>query len=285
MAVRPLPTDTPTHEASPTAPRSIPTLIAMLAARTPSPVPAFVAVPGIEMPTPDPTLSAAVGAATCDIPRIGATYSLVPASDAPEAARSDWAAQPAPALRAAVVEHNADARFYQLKAMEPPADFAYRLTYDGGELPIETGRTYRFMVHQDLPGSPPAGSALRIDEDRDDGAGPPLFLGVSTRETDGADRRLLGGDRAGFVVRQLPTLCAQTALHPCGFELRAGPVEVARGTAKMVLSAGEAGTLDTDPPYQVRVFASHYRRWLGDVPCADRTDWVLAYRVERTAGR
>ena len=37
----------------------------------------------------------------------------------------------------------------------------------------------------------------------------------------------------------------------------------------------------TDPPFKVVLQSSHYRRWLADVPCADPTDWVLAYRIAR----
>lgn len=214
----------------------------------------------------------------CPIVKSADVYALAPAPEALEEARVAWSAQTTVTLDAEVVEHNAELGIYKLAAREPAADHPFLLLHTGGDLPIEIGKRYRFTAHNDIAGQPPAGAALRIDDE----AGP-LFLGISARETDGADRRLLGGDRAGFAIRQAATLCLPGAIDPCGYELRSAPVEVRRGEQGIALMAGSTGALATDPPYTVTVTASHYRRWVGSAPCPDPTDWVLAYRITRGA--
>lgn len=273
FAARPLPTDTPEPTPEPSS----------------TPVPPEIALATLEAllpptPTAGPALLPPGGAATalpaaaCTIPKIADSYALAPAPDAPESARVDWAAQAAPALTAEVLGYDAEARQYALRAVDPAADHGFVLSHSGDRLPIETGKTYRFTVHQDLPGTPPAGHGLKIEDD----AGL-LFLGISLREADGAARRVLGGDRGGLAIGQPPTLCTVTETSPCGYELRAAPLEVAQGDRVLSLNPGETGVLATDPPYEVVLQTSHYRRWLGDVPCADPTDWVLAYRIARGA--
>jgi hypothetical protein len=269
FAARPLPTATPTPTPEPSATPLPPELaLATLAALLPpTPTAGPVSLPAATLP-----------ASACTIPKIADSYALAPAPEAPEAARADWAAQAAPALTAEVLGYDAEARRYALRAVDPAAEHGFVLSHSGDPLPIETGKTYRFTVHQDLPDRPPAGHGLKIEDE----AGL-VFLGISVREGDGSARRVLDGDRGGLTIYQLPTLCTQTEASPCGIELRAAPVEVSQGDQVLSLNPGETGVLATDPPYEVRLLSSHYRRWLGDVPCADPTDWVLAYRVARVA--
>jgi len=277
LTVLPLSTDTPIPTPASTETPSLevvlPTLIALLprtATPLPTQAPAGVFDPG--------NLSVAEPGCAITLTAPVDTYRLVPDPAAPEAARAAWTGQITHSLEAEVVAHDGDLKTYALRAVAPPADHGFLLAYGGDPLPIEIGRAYRFVDHTDVPGAPPAGTGLRIDDD----AGP-RFLGVGVRETEGADRRVLAGDRAGFIIRQLPTRCRYVQLDACGYELRAAPVEVARGEGRAVVDAGETATLAGDPPYRARVQRSHYRRWAGDVPCADPTDWVLAYRIERVA--
>ncbi len=272
--VRPLATATPAPTAPPT-PTPLPpelalaTLSALIETLTPAAPPTPPLPSGTAVSIPPVSIR-------CEIPRTADSFTLMPAADAPEEARTAWADQTAPALTAEVREHDAEARTYTLRAVEPAADDGFVLSYAGEPLPIEPGKTYRFTVHQDPAGGPPSGSGLKVEDE----AGL-VFLGVAARETEGADLRVLGGDRGGLAVRQLPTTCTQTETNACGYELRAAPIEVRRGDQALTLSAGETGRLATDPPYLVQVLTSHYRRWLGDIPCADPTDWVLGYRIAR----
>lgn len=265
---------------APTATALVATLTAIAVSAGPAGTP-----PAPAAPPPDPSTAASavppaapVPLEACPIVKSADVYALAPAPEAPEDVRVAWSGQTTVALDAEVVEHNAELGIYKLAAREPAADHPFLLLHTGGTLPIEIGKRYRFTAHNDVAGQPPAGAGLRIDDE----AGP-VFLGISTRETDGADRRLMGGDRAGFAIRQTETLCLPGAVDPCGYELRAAPVEVRHGDAAVTLMAGATGALAADPPYVVAVTASHYRRWIGSAPCPDPTDWVLAYRITRGA--
>lgn len=152
----------------------------------------------------------------CPIVKSADVYALAPAPEALEEARVAWSAQTTVTLDAEVVEHNAELGIYKLAAREPAADHPFLLLHTGGDLPIEIGKRYRFTAHNDIAGQPPAGAALRIDDE----AGP-LFLGISARETDGADRRLLGATapaspsaRQRRCVSRAPSTPAATSCAP-----------------------------------------------------------------------
>jgi hypothetical protein len=234
-------------------------------------------------PRPAPTLGAVLipgssgkPAPGCEIPRDPETWRIAPAPDAPADAQTAWGARDFATFTADVKEHVPAEKRYLLQPVDPAAGYQLDLGYSGEALPLETGKRYRFTWEADIPGTAPVGTALKVDDD----AGL-VFLGVSARETDGADLQLLKGDRAGFILHQLPTQCLFTLQTACGVELRAAPLEVTRGDAKATLNAGQSADLAGSPAYHVAVATSHYRRAVGDVACADPTDWVLSYRIAR----
>jgi hypothetical protein len=233
--------------------------------------------------TPAPTATAVFDTSSggepepgCELPLTGATWSVAPADDAPDEVRVEWSASVTRTISAEVVEHDAEAKRYVLKALDGPGDYAFWLRYSEAQLPLETGRRYRFLSHQDPPDGAATGSALRIDDDSG-----VLFFGLSVRETEGALEAVLGGDRGGFVVRQLPTTCVYAPIDACGYELRAAPAQMKRGEATLTLTAGQTGTLASDPPYEATIYTSHYRLWRQDVPCSEPTDWILSYQLVR----
>ncbi len=268
-----LPTETPTPLPSSTLPPPTPDVIGTLVAQ----------VTAQALPPSAPTLGAVLagGQATrpsagCEIPRQPETWQLAPAPDAPAETQGAWLTQAQSSLVAEVVEHDSDGRTYVLQPLETQDPIRYHLTYSGEPLPLDPDQRYRLTYWQDVPGQPPFGVGLRIEDD--DGL---AFLGVSLRETEGADARVLDGDRAGFGIIQLPTQCLYTEVTACGVELRGAPVEVSHGAGKVTLGAGATAELPSDPPFQVTVATSHFRRAVADVPCPDRTDWVLSYRIQR----
>ena len=273
--------------ATPTAePTVAPIQVQELPSETATPLPSETPVPSetpldTPMPTSAPTAFMAGGAADkpapgCQIPSQPETWSLAPAADAPADARTAWGQTVTPSLRAEVVEQNADTRTYTLRAVEPETAYRFTLTYSGPPLPLQTGQTYRFTTQVDRAGEAPAGAALKVTDD-----GGLVFLGVSARESDGAAARLLGGDRGGLAVSQLATRCLYAPVNACGYQLRAAPVEIRRGTDAVTVNAGESGKLPGDPAYKVTVLTSHYRLWMGDLACPNPADWVLSVRVER----
>ncbi len=258
--VEPLPSDTNTPTVTPTFTPSV----------TPIPSPTPTPVFGAARPDqPEPG---------CEIPLKAETWALAPVADAPDDAQADWAARATRSLTAEVLEHATHSRAYLLRAVDPPVEFSFYLDYAGEPMPIAIGQRYRFTAHHDVRGQPPAGSALRIEDDNG-----VLFLGVSVRETDGAAERLLNGDRAGFSIRRQPTRCLFAPIDACGYELRAAPLEIRRGDATLTLNAGEDGLLEGDPPYRVTIHASHYRLWARSAICEDPTDWILSYRIVRSS--
>lgn len=272
--VQPIPPATVPPSATPTATLAPEAALATLAALLPSATAGASAAADPVLGLPPP----AVPEPGCAIPRGAPSYRLVPAPEAPEALRAEWAAGGDRSLEAELLSHDPGARLYALRAIEPAPDQAFILVYDGAPLPIETGRRYRFRLHADPPAAEPAGSALRIDDE----AGL-VFLGVSVRETAGASARIFGGDRAGFELQQLPTRCRYVESDGCGFELRAAPLEIAHPEGGALrANAGEGAELSAPGGrYRVDVLTSHFRRWLSDMPCADPSDWVLAYRIAR----
>jgi hypothetical protein len=249
---------------------------------TDTPTPTLTLTPSVT-PIPSPTYTpvfSSSGMATperdCGISLDGATWTVEPASGAPEAARADWSSHVTQTITAAVTQHDEANHVFTLQSTAPATDYAYLLRYSHDPPPIAVGRSYRFESHQNAPGQPPAGSALRIDDDKG-----VLFYGASVRETEGAADRLLGGDKAGFRVTQLPTTCRYAPIDKCGYELRAAPVEIARGDKSMSLAPGRMNTLASDPPYQATIYTSHYRLWTRDTPCTDPTDWILSYELVR----
>jgi hypothetical protein len=233
-------------------------------------------------PTLPPVLvpgGAGLPSAGCEIPRAADRWRLAPGPDAPAADQATAAGQAQQSLMAEVLEHRAGEGQYLLRAVEPATDYPWLLQYTGTAPPLEVGRRYRFTAWQDTPGSPPAGAGLRVEDESG-----PVFLGVTLRETAGADSRVLAGDRAGFTVQQLPTQCLFTEVTPCGVELRAAPVEVGRGGGKITLGPGKSADLPVDPGqprYRVSVATSHLRRPVAEAPCPDPTDWVLSYQIAR----
>lgn len=254
--VTPTPTNTPTATATP-----LPTATAL-----PTPLPSG----------PEATLAALE--LKCDVPVVPEIITATLAAGASDEARQAWAETAEHAFSGEVVGHDPVAKAYRLRPVDPPADYEVDVAYSLEPWPVEVGRTYRFTLWSDPAGAVPSGRAVRIDDD--DGF---LFLNVSVRETDGAGQRVLGGDRAGFAVRQLPTLCRQGPMGPCGHQRRAAPMEIARGDLWLTLSAGESGAFALDPPYVVTVHTSHHRFPLAAVPCPDPTDWVQSYRIARGA--
>jgi hypothetical protein len=240
-----------------------------------TPRPAATALPG---PTLLPIPGGAEGAGVPAVPEPGCelvvgteTWSLAPADDAPAGERAVWLSGDTPVLEAIVVEP-AGLGAYILQPLAPAAPYSFTLGYSGDPPPVVAGQSYHFQAHAEDE----LGSGLLIEDE--DGV---LFLGVSLREAEGADAAILGGERFGFAVHQEPTECLYTELDPCGYELRAAPAVVARGQDSVTLDAGAQGLLPGDPPFTVTVHSSHFRRWLGDLPCPDSSDWVLSYRIER----
>lgn len=270
-----LPTETATPLPTPTLPSPTPDVIGTLVAEaTARAIPPSAATLG-------PVLAAGAAerpSAGCEIPRQPETWRLAPAPEAPAEAQGSWLTQANSSLVAEVLDHDAEGRRYGLRPIEPDAPYSYSLTYSGEPLPLETGRRYRLTYWRDVPGQPPAGVGLRVEDD--DGL---VFLGVSLRETEGADARVLDGDRAGFAIIQLPTQCLYTEVTNCGVELRGVPVEVSREGEKVTLGPNSTSKLGGDPPLWVAVATSHFRRAVADVPCPDRTDWVLSYHIRRPA--
>jgi hypothetical protein len=274
VVVANLPTDTaappPTDVLPPGTPDLIATVIAMATNEA--------AGIGPSAPTLGPVMAGIDRGPTpgCEIPRRPETWRLAPAPDAPEPERLGWSSFPAHTGTVEVVEHRPAEQLYVLRPIEPPASYLLHLSYDGAPLPLAPGQPYRITAWQDGLGMPPSGLALKVEDE----AGP-VFLGISLREVEGANDRVLPGDRAGFSVQQLPTQCLYTETDTCGVELRAAPVEVGRGGGAVTLGPGKQSVIPGTPAYRVTVLTSHLRRPLAVAPCADPTDWVLSYRIER----
>jgi hypothetical protein len=269
-----LPSDTAEPPPSPSPPPATPDLLATVIAGATSQAlltQAAAQSPGSAGGPPGQVLPG------CDIPLAHESWVL-----APEAPAADWPDAAQHSVTARVVEHLEAERRYVLQPAEPADAPPLRLSYDGAPLPLSPGASYRFTAWADRPGDPPAGYGLRVDDE----AGP-VFLGVSLREAADADARVLGGDRAGFTVQQLPTQCGHTLVTACGVELRAAPVAVGGTAGRVTLGSGRSAELPTLPgasPYRITVLASHHRRPVVDTACPDPTDWVLSYRIERQAG-
>jgi hypothetical protein len=240
---------------------------------------------GTVEPTGTPTLPPSVmgrppGASAaeqgCEIPRQPELWSLVLPSGAgaseTEAMRAAFGAMPVPLLRGRYKGGD------EIESLVPPLGFGLRIRREGPLPPLSEGSDYNFAFYP-AEGSDDVGRALRIDDEQG-----PLLLAVSHRETEGAGARIWGGDRAGFSIRQIPTLCRYVEMDDCGYELRAAPVEIKRGEASITLSPGTQGRLESDPPYDVFIVTSHARLWRGSLPCQDESDWVLSYRIQRVDG-
>ncbi len=259
--IQSIPTDTATP--LPTA-----TLLAL-----PTAPPLVVAPPATEavaLTTPEPG---------CEIPLRVVRWSLEPAPDAPAEIHAAWRAGITHTLEADVTSFDESQRLYVLEPRSAPWQGSFWLRYSDSGPPLEVGQRYRFAAHQDVPGQPPAGWALRVD----DQAGV-LYFAASVRETVGADLRLLAGDRAGFRIAQQPTTCRYAFVDPCGYELRAAPVLIGRGDQAILLAPGTSAVLPGEPAYRATVFASHFRLWREDRRCDDPTDSVLAYELVRLSG-
>jgi hypothetical protein len=215
--------------------------------------------------------------ASCAVPRSADLVTFTLAAGMPDDLRTAWESTPQHQFTGEVVSADEAARVYRLRSTDSPA-VEVDLAYGAAALPLEVGKRYAFTLWADTPAGPPSGRALRVDDE----AGL-LALIVSLRETEGAGLRVLGGDRAGHAVRQLATTCREGPIDACGYQLRAAPLEVARGDAWLTLNAGESGALAFDPPYVVQVSTSHHRFPVGDVPCTQPVDWVQSYRIQRQA--
>ncbi len=267
-------------------PEPTPTLAVaqVLPSETPTPTVTQTFTPSVT-PTPKPTKTPVYDTTSyleaergCEIPRAPDVWHVRPVPDAPAAARAEWETQQMPTVSAEVVAYSEEGRTYHLHPVEG-VGHDLLLTFGRDPLPLEVGKTYRFTVHQDQPDEPPLGSALRIEDEQG-----LLFLGISARETPGAAERLLGGDRGGYRVRQLPTKCRYAPVDPCGYELRAAPVEFADGDTVLTVIAGTAELVGRDPPFLAVVYNSHYRTWVRDDPCEDPTDYPLSYSLTRHDG-
>lgn len=212
----------------------------------------------------------------CEIPLQVVSWKLEPSVEAAAEVHAEWRSAITRTLEAVVIDHDPAQQLIVLQPTNGPWHDRFWLRYSHSAPPIEVGRRYRFTSHQDVPGQPPAGWAIRIDDE----AGL-LYFAASVRETPDAERRLLGGDTAGFLVRQESSTCRYAIIDPCGYELRAVPVRIERGDQALVLNIGQSGVLAGDPAYRATVLASHVRFWREDRRCADPTDTVLAYELVR----
>lgn len=316
--LRPGATPTPAPVQDPTqAAASIATLIAMATAQAASATPPPVIGTG--------SLAAGTAEPGCQIPREPFRFELAPAAEADPAAARLWSEHAAWAFEADLIDlveeqpgsaGRASWRLSGSYAMPLDADapdlppsgqplppglpnalptgLPLLLRYRGPALPLSPGNRYLLAYDSDQPRDGPLGEGLLVSDARG-----LVLLGVSLRESEDADARLLAGLRAGFAIRQMPTVCRHVEADGCGFELRAAPVELADalatpgpadaagdavdgpGGASLRLNAGETGTLTLERPYTVRLATSHYRLWRGDQPCAAAGDWRLSYRIER----
>jgi hypothetical protein len=234
-----------------------------------------------QMPSPvflAPEAAYSTAEPQCAVPTAADLVTFTLPADAPAEARESWDASADHAFSGEVTESDPAGRSYRLQAVDPALGAEILVQCAGQPLPIEAGHRYQFTLWEDPPGATPSGRALRVSDDTG-----LLVLIVNVRETDGASMRILGGDRAGYAVRQLPSLCREGPVNSCGYELRAAPLEVARGDAFLTLDAGQSGAMAFDPPYVVTVATSHYRLPIEAVSCKDPTDWVQSYRIQRQA--
>lgn len=264
VVLAPMGTDTVTPPPTQTPP---PTL---------TPVPSSTIDFGPGLAAPEATYLASAPECTVILAAELVTFTL--AAEAPEEARSVWAAEARHAFEGEVASSDADRRVHRLRPVDPSSDHEIELSYGSWPLPLETGRRYRFTLWADAAGSTPSGRAMRVDDD-----GGLLLLIVNVRETEGAGQRVLGGDRAGFAVRQAPSRCRMGPYDDCGYQLRAAPLEIGHGDAWLTLDAGQSGAFAIDPPYVVSVRSSHVRIPVEAAACTDPTDWVQSYRIERQA--
>jgi len=275
VTIADLGTETPGPPPSPSPLVSTPDLLATVVAQITAAAPTTLAA----NVTPGAVLapgSSSVVSPGCEIPLTPEMWRLAPVPDAPAEALAAWTGRDQVTLTADVLEHDATGRRYVLQPVEPADPYRYELTYSGEPLPIDIGKRYRLTYSQDVPDAPASGVGLKVEDD----AGP-VFLGVSVREAADADSRVLKGDRAGFSVRQLATQCLYTQVTPCGVQLRAAPVEVSHGGSTVALAPGKSADLTGEPAYRITVATSHYHLPVADLPCPDRTDWVLSYRIAR----
>jgi hypothetical protein len=255
----------------PTATRTPTPTITPLPTETPPPTP----TPPFTPTAPAPASAGGLQGA-CAVPVAADLVTVTLAAESPVEAVEAWAQAAAHEFRAAVSVHDPVGKAFVLRAVDPAMEQDLVLAYTGDPPALDVDREYRFVYWADPPGTVPSGRGLRIDDDTG-----PLFLSVSLRETDGAARRVLDGDRAGFALRQLSTPCVEGIVHPCGYQLRAAPLEVALQDASLTLDAGTQDLLESTPPYTVSVSTSHIRLPVAAAQCADPTDWVLSMRLQR----
>lgn len=275
-------------------------------------------------PVIDPGNLAAVGETGCAIPREPFRFALAPAADAPAEMVRRWSESFHWSFEAELVEltefeagRSGRARLRLTGAYaqawregapdlpvagqplpegiarELPAGLPLDLVYRGPALPMATGRRYLLAYGSDQAAGGADGEALLVADEQGF-----VLLGLSLREGEGAERRLLAGLRGGFEIEQLPTECRHVTSDGCGFELRAAPVAVsvargpggsalpatqAAGTSapSLRLNAGDTASLSLERNYTVRLATSHLRLWRGDQPCPDPADWRLSIRIER----
>lgn len=181
--------------------------------------------------------------------------------------------------RVRVLEQRPDAGLYRLRSEAPPLPFDLELGYDSLAPPLQVGALYEVTHYDDLHLPDPAGEGLRIDDERG-----LVSLGINLREGQGAEGRLMDGERAGWLIQSLPSACRHALLDACGFERRSAPLRFKRPEGpEQVLSAGQEARLDAEgaPAYRIHLAVSHYRLWRGDLPCPDRSDWVQSLRITR----
>lgn len=148
-------------------------------------------------------------------------------------------------------------------------------------LGLHAGQAISIVVDQDTrqAAPEPRGSGLIVRDD----AGTVAVV-VAVRETPGADARLLGGDRGGFVVRQLPSACAEGVVDACGYTLRPAAVSFALGDETITLGPDTSGTLPAGAghaAYRIDVGASYVWTAGDALPCPDPRHVVLAYAIQR----
>ncbi len=181
--------------------------------------------------------------------------------------------------RVRILEQRTGDGLFRLRAEDPPLPFELELGYGALAPPLQVGSLYDITHYDDLHLPSPAGEGLRIDDERG-----LVSLGINLRETEGAAERVLEGDRAGWLIQVLPSTCRYTVLDACGFERRAAAVRIRRPEGpELILSAGQDARLEAPdaPAYRIHLAVSHYRLWRGDLPCADRSDWVQSLRITR----